>query len=96
MMGPRVSERDPADPTPGAQLDAELLAAELLPVEHRLMEAYGNAVGPDEVARCLASAVAAFDGVKVRTYVVLLIERRAARDLRAAAEARLAIGGLQT
>jgi hypothetical protein len=68
--------------------------AELVAIERRLIEEYGEAVGPDEVIRCLANAVAAFDNVPIRTYVVLFIERRAARDLRAAADARLALGGL--
>jgi len=70
-------------------------AAELVAVERRLMEDYGDIVGPDEVMRCFASAVAAFDDVSIRTYVALLIERRAARDLRAEVEAQLALGGLQ-
>jgi hypothetical protein len=69
-------------------------AAELVAVERRLMEEYGEAVGPDEVMRAFARAVAAFNGVTIRTYVVLLIERRAARDLRAATEGRQEVGGL--
>ena len=69
-------------------------AAELVAVERRLMEEYGEAVGPDEVMRAFERAVAAFNGVTIRTYVVLLIERRAARDLRAASEGRQEVGGL--
>jgi len=70
--------------------------AELVAVERRLMEEFGSVVGPDEVMRCFANAVAAFDGVTIRTYVVLLVERRAAQDLRAAVDARLVLKGLQT
>lgn len=71
-------------------------SSELVAVERRLMEDYGAALGPDEVTRCFDAAVDAFADVSVRTYVVLLIERRAERDLRAAVDARLAIGGLPT
>ena len=60
-------------------------ASELVGVERRLMEQYGDRVGPDEVMRCFDDATAAFADVRVRAYVALMIERLAAKQLRAVA-----------
>jgi hypothetical protein len=57
-------------------------AAELLWIEGRLMAEYGPSLGPDVVKRCIADAAGYFDEVPVRTYVMLLIERRATAQLR--------------
>jgi hypothetical protein len=58
-------------------------AAELDAVEGRLLAEFGESVPPAEVERCFQAAVAAFEDVPVRTYVALLIERHAGRELRA-------------
>ena len=41
----------------------------------------GTSLGPDAVIRCIADAVGYFAGAPVRTYVMLLVERRAAAQL---------------
>jgi hypothetical protein len=58
-------------------------ASELHDLELRLLSAFGSSVGSDEVRRCLESAFGHYDSVPVRTYVMLLTERRAVRELRA-------------
>jgi hypothetical protein len=58
-------------------------ASDLHDVETRLLHTFGEAIGADEIRSCLESAYARYDGVSVRTYVVLLTERRAERELRA-------------
>ena len=57
-------------------------AAELVRIQGRLMAEYGPSLGPDAVIRCIADAVGYFGGAPVRTYVMLLVERRAAAQLR--------------
>lgn len=57
-------------------------AEDLLDVETRLLRVFGATLGTDEVRRCVQSAYEHYDRVPVRTYVLLLTERRAARDLR--------------
>jgi hypothetical protein len=57
-------------------------AAELVKIEGRLMADYGPSLGPDVVKRCIADAVGYFDEAPVRTYVLLLVERRAIAQLR--------------
>jgi hypothetical protein len=61
-------------------------AKDLREVEARLSRAFAATVDADEVRRCVESAYAYYDRVRVRTYVVLLTERRAARDLRVDAQ----------
>ena len=56
--------------------------AELVSIEGRLLAEYGPALGPDAVMRCIADAVGHFEGAPVRTYVMLLVERRATAQLR--------------
>jgi hypothetical protein len=57
-------------------------AAELGRLEGRLMAEYGGSWGTDAVIRCIADAVGHFDKAPVRTYVMLLVERRATAQLR--------------
>ena len=57
-------------------------AAELVSIEGRLMAEYGPALGPDAVMRCIADAFNHFDEAPIRTYVLLLVERRAIAQLR--------------
>jgi hypothetical protein len=57
-------------------------AAELGRLEGRLMAEYGASLGTDAVIRCIADAVGHFDEAPVRTYVMLLVERRATAQLR--------------
>ena len=57
-------------------------AAELVSIEGRLVAEYGRSLGPHVVMRCIADAIGHFDGAPVRTYVMLLVERRAAAQLR--------------
>jgi hypothetical protein len=57
-------------------------AAELASIEDRLMAEYGPSLGPDAVMRCIADAVGHFDEALVRTYLPLLVERRATAQLR--------------
>ena len=49
--------------------------------KRQLMAEYGTSLGPDAVIRCIADALGYFDGAPVRTYVMLLVERRAAAQL---------------
>jgi hypothetical protein len=58
-------------------------AEELRGVEARLLRVFGATVRADDVRQCVEVAYAHYDRVRVRTYVPLLTERRAARDLRA-------------
>ena len=53
------------------------------------MADYGPSLGPDAVMRCIADAVDHFNEAPVRTYVMLLVERRATAQLRD--EARRAV-----
>jgi hypothetical protein len=62
-------------------------AEDLREVETRLLRVFGATVGEDEVRHCVESAYAHFDRVPVRTYVLLLTERRAAGELRAVEQA---------
>ena len=57
-------------------------AAELVSIEGRLLAGYGPSLGPDAVMRCIADAVNHFNEAPVRTYVMLLVERRATAQLR--------------
>ena len=57
-------------------------AADLVSIEGRLMAKYGQSLRPDAVRRCIADAVRYFDTAPIRTYVMLLVERRAAAQLR--------------
>ena len=57
-------------------------AAELGRLKGRLMAEYGPSLGPDVVTRCIAEAIDHFDEAPVRTYVMLLVERRAIAQLR--------------
>jgi hypothetical protein len=57
-------------------------AAELGRLKGRLMAEYGPSLGPDVVTRCIAEAIDHFDEAPVRTYVMLLVERRAIAELR--------------
>jgi hypothetical protein len=57
-------------------------AAELVSIEGRLMAEYGPSLGPEAVMRCIADAVNQFDHAPIRTYVLLLVERRATAQLR--------------
>ena len=59
--------------------DSELVALAVL--EAQLMDQFGDSVGVAEVTRCLRDAIAQYDGVVLRSYVLLLIERRATTDL---------------
>jgi hypothetical protein len=67
--------------------------ADLDDLELRLMRTFGSSVGSDEVRRCLESAFGHYDSVPVRTYVMLLTERRAARELRAMQQAAERVEG---
>ena len=57
-------------------------AAELRSIEARLIAKYGPSLGPEAVMRCIADAMGHFDGARIRTYVMLLVERRATEQLR--------------
>jgi hypothetical protein len=57
---------------------------ELVAIEERLVAKYADRLGGDAVKRFLDDAVARFDDASVRTYVLLLIERRANAELRRA------------
>jgi len=57
-------------------------AAELGRLKGRLMAEYGSSFGPEVVMRCIAEAIDHFDEAPVRTYVMLLVERRAIAQLR--------------
>ena len=56
--------------------------ADLVKLEGRLMAEYGPSLGTDAVIRCIAEAIDHFDEAPVRTYVMLLVERRAIAQLR--------------
>jgi hypothetical protein len=56
-------------------------AAELVSIEDRLMAEYGPSLGPEAVMRCIADAVNHFNEAPIRTYVMLLVERRATAQL---------------
>ena len=66
----------------GSATTNEREAAELVRIQGRLMVEYGPSLGPDAVNRCIADAVGYFDDAPVRTYVMLLAERRATAQLR--------------
>jgi hypothetical protein len=74
----RHGSRDTAE---SAAVD-EREAAELVRIEGRLIAEYGPFLGPEVVMRCIAEAIDHFDEAPVRTYVMLLIERRATAQLR--------------
>ena len=57
-------------------------AAELVKTEGRLIAEYGASLGTDAVIRCIADAVGYFNEAPVRTYMMLLVERRATAQLR--------------
>jgi hypothetical protein len=57
-------------------------AAELVRLKGRLMAEYGPSLGPDVAMCCIAEAIDHFDEAPVRTYVLLLVERRAIARLR--------------
>ena len=63
-------------------------AEDIRDVEERLLRTFGATVGTDTVRRCVESAYAHYAHIRVRTYVVLLTERRAARDLRTLRQAQ--------
>ena len=63
-------------------------AEDIRDVEERLLRTFGATVGTDAVRRCVESAYAHYAHIHVRTYVVLLTERRAARDLRTLRQAQ--------
>jgi hypothetical protein len=57
-------------------------AAELHDLEERLLSMFSTSVGSDEVRRCLASVFEHYNSAPIQTYVLLLTERRATRELR--------------
>jgi hypothetical protein len=61
---------------------ADSESAALAALEAKLMDQFGDAVGTAEVTRCLRDAIAHYEGVVLRSYVVLMIERRATNALR--------------
>ena len=75
---PRRWSRDKGE---SAAMD-EREAAELRRLKVRLVAEYGPSLGPDVVTRCIAEAIDHFDEAPVRTYVMLLVERRAIAQLR--------------
>jgi hypothetical protein len=75
---PRLAGRDNGASAAIEERDA----AELVSIERRLLAEYGPALGPEAVMRCIADAVGHFDEAPVRTYVMLLVERRATAQLR--------------
>jgi hypothetical protein len=62
---------------------------ELNRVTTRLVEKFSLSARPDDVERCLATAMATFESARVRTYLMLLIERAATDLLRAEAQGGL-------
>jgi hypothetical protein len=74
----RLASRDNGE---SAAID-EREAAELASIEDRLLADYGPSLGPDAVMRCISDAVGHFNEAPVRTYVMLLVERRATAQLR--------------
>lgn len=75
---PRRWSRDKGE---SAAMD-EREAAELGRIEGRLIAEYGPSLGPEVVIRCISEAIDHFDQAPVRTYVLLLVERRAITQLR--------------
>ena len=65
----------------GSATTNEREAAELVRIQGGLMAEYGPSLGPDAVIRRIADAVGYFAVAPVRTYVMLLVERRAAAQL---------------
>jgi hypothetical protein len=63
---------------------AEPVPPELAEVERRLIAVFAT-IEPDEVRQCVRTAAQAFEGAAVRSYLPLLVERRAATELRALA-----------
>jgi hypothetical protein len=56
--------------------------AELVKTKGRLIAEYGASLGTDAVIRCIADGVGHFNEAPVRTYMMLLVERRATAQLR--------------
>jgi hypothetical protein len=77
-LGP---ERRPSRDKDESRATDEREAADLVSIEVRLMAKYVS-LGPDAVMGCIADAVRYFHTAPVRTYVMLLVERRAAAQLR--------------
>ena len=67
---------------------ADSESAALAALEAQLMDRFGDSVGVAEVTRCLRDAIAQYQGVALRNYVLLLIERRATTDLHEIADRR--------
>ena len=81
VAGSSPQRRGSRDTANSAALD-EREAAELVRIEGRLIAEYGPSLGPEVVMRCISEAVDHFDEAPVRTYVMLLVERRATAQLR--------------
>jgi uncharacterized protein involved in type VI secretion and phage assembly len=79
--GSSPQRRESRDTGESAAMD-EREAAELVRLKGRLMAEYGPSLGPDVAMRCIAEAIDFFDEAPVRTYVILLVERRAIAQLR--------------
>ena len=75
------TQRRPSHDRDESRATDEREAADLVSIEGRLMAKYGQSLGPDAVMCCIADAVRYFDTAPVRTYVMLLVERRAASQL---------------
>jgi hypothetical protein len=61
------------------------VAEHLLPdLEARLIARFSPPLRPEAVQRCLGDVIAHFDTARVKTYLAVLIERRATDRLRAA------------
>ena len=75
-------QRRPSRDKDESRATDEREAADLVSIEGRLMAKYGQSLGPDAVMRCIADAIRYFDTAPVRTYVMLLVERRATAQLR--------------
>jgi Protein of unknown function (DUF3562) len=90
----QIDQNDALDPhvlrrTDDAMLEGTAMGrretADRVRVERKLMAEFGQALGPETVMRSIADAVARFAGARVRTYVMLLVEREATEELRARA-----------
>ena len=81
VAGSSPQRRVSRDTANSAALD-EREAAELVRIEGRLIAEYGPSLGPEVVMRCISEAVDHFNEAPVRTYVMLLVERRATAQLR--------------
>jgi hypothetical protein len=81
VAGSSPQRRASRDNGEGAAMD-EREAAELLRIEGRLTAEYGPSLGPEVVMRCISGAIRHFERAPVRTYVMLLVERRATAQLR--------------